>query len=613
MYRSAEQIEKYLQQEEEGRFYTWRDKGRIESDWSKQIADELTKQDIILLLWTKNASESRFVKSEWMTARALGKVIKPILFSKDFSSLKLPEPIENVQAITDLEKVSDREKNIQKLLYELDLLRKEKNLLTIKYDYNILPAKHSIPFLPNPDFVGRAEELVKLYLKVIGGLNKLNYAYVGIVGIGGVGKTQLAIEFAYRYAFQFEKGIYWIQGADQSKWLSQIVEIAKQLGLEILEDEEIDRNKEYLRVFYKYCKEFGDKILLIIDNVEDPRSLNNDKILFPSDPSIKFRILELECNILFTTRRDFVSPGIKIHNIDLLSPESSLDLLTKYRKPTEQYQQHGGEEERYAEKICGSARYLPLALVLIQAYLRKYQDVSFKDYYDEFVKNKLGSIDLNEISENQLATRHNPAIRVTLDQDWKILEEKSGNQNQIQKNQDAIKLLSLVAMFEESALVPKSRLIIFSGIDRFGKTKLIRPAESAFILLDELNLIDILEKGKSVRIHPLLREYVFEKLEESIQKQKINLKVESILNLKKAYCDDFTTLVREYTERGCNIDSIIEDFRTALSWSKVLIADIINYNNKDNAISKSFESDIRRADVINSISQSIPYSRTRRS
>ena len=89
-------------------------------------------------------------------------------------------------------------------------------------------------------------------------------------------------------------------------------------------------------------------------------------------------------------------------------------------------------------------------------------------------------------------------------------------------------LLSLLALFPESALIPKARLIIFSGIDRFGKTKLIRPAESAFVLLDELNLIDILENGKSVRTHPLLREYILEKLEENKgnQKQKINLKVE---------------------------------------------------------------------------------------
>ena len=122
--------------------------------------------------------------------------------------MQLPKPLKNVNAIADLERVGDVKKNIQKLLYPLESLSKERSLSSFKYDYNILPSKHQIPFLPNPDFVGRAQELVNLYLYVIGGLNKLNYAHVGIVGIGGVGKTQLAVEFTYRYAFQFEKRMH---------------------------------------------------------------------------------------------------------------------------------------------------------------------------------------------------------------------------------------------------------------------------------------------------------------------------------------------------------------------------------------------------------------------
>ena len=229
------------------------------------------------------------------------------------------------------------------------------------------------------------------------------------------------------------------------------------------------------------------------------------------------------------------------------------------------------KKKKYSEKICNSVGYLPLALVLIQAYLRKYQDVSFKEYYEEVVKSKMGSIDLDEVSEDQLSTRHSPAIRVTLDQDWKVLEERNEDQNQIQKKQNAKKLLSLLSLLQESALVPKGRLIILSGIDRFGKTKLIRPADSAFNVLDELNLIDVSQDGKSVRIHPLLREYMLEKLEgdgAENQTQTTTLKAESILNLKRAYYDNFSSLVQEYVERNSDIDSIREDFETVLLWSK---------------------------------------------
>ena len=76
----AEEIDDHLKAEG---FDVWRDKREIETDWSKEIANALTSSDIILVIWTKNASTSRYVKNEWLTARALGKLIKPILFSKD--------------------------------------------------------------------------------------------------------------------------------------------------------------------------------------------------------------------------------------------------------------------------------------------------------------------------------------------------------------------------------------------------------------------------------------------------------------------------------------------------------------------------------------------------
>src|SRR5262249_19484879 len=154
--------------------------------------------------------------------------------SKDKLNEELPQPLRNLQAIVDFQETKNIQNGIQKLIYSL----KKINSFTCDYNYNILPIKRDIPFLPNADFVGRSEDLLNLYLELIGGLNKVTYQQVGLVGMAGLGKTQLAAEFSYRYAYQFEKGVYWIQGADATTWLKQLVDIAKnKLELKIQDED----------------------------------------------------------------------------------------------------------------------------------------------------------------------------------------------------------------------------------------------------------------------------------------------------------------------------------------------------------------------------------------
>ena len=182
----------------------WRDKSKIETDWSREIANALSKSDIVLLIWSENSSKSEWVKNEWLTARALGKPIQLVIIS---ALDKLPKPLANLDAIVfeinenNNDDIIDSN-NIQKIINKLKEIA-ESNLHQ-EYNYNILPNKRNIPFDPNPNFTGRDTELVDLYLEIIGDLSKLNYNKVGIIGIGGVGKTQLAVEFFYRYAYAFE-------------------------------------------------------------------------------------------------------------------------------------------------------------------------------------------------------------------------------------------------------------------------------------------------------------------------------------------------------------------------------------------------------------------------
>jgi hypothetical protein len=61
------------------------------------------------------------------------------------------------------------------------------------------PALFTVPFLRNAQFVGREAELSKLHRLLQEGKSALGITPAGISGMGGMGKTQLAVEYAYRY------------------------------------------------------------------------------------------------------------------------------------------------------------------------------------------------------------------------------------------------------------------------------------------------------------------------------------------------------------------------------------------------------------------------------
>ena len=77
-------------------FDIWRDQTRLETDWSREIAFSLSDSDVLFLMWSKNAATSKWVKHEWLTARALEKRIIPIVFP---DAPKLPEPLHNIEVV----------------------------------------------------------------------------------------------------------------------------------------------------------------------------------------------------------------------------------------------------------------------------------------------------------------------------------------------------------------------------------------------------------------------------------------------------------------------------------------------------------------------------------
>jgi hypothetical protein len=81
---------------------------------------------------------------------------------------------------------------------------------------DFLPPSSRVPFYRNKVFTGRADDLEFLASSLLAD-NKtaLITQTAAATGIGGVGKTQLAVEFCYRYGRYFH-GIHWINARDSN-------------------------------------------------------------------------------------------------------------------------------------------------------------------------------------------------------------------------------------------------------------------------------------------------------------------------------------------------------------------------------------------------------------
>jgi len=68
-----------------------------------------------------------------------------------------------------------------------------------------------VPFPRNEQFVGRSEDLAALHAALQQGA-AVGIRPAGLTGLGGIGKTQLAVEYCYRFRDVYPGGVFWLNG-----------------------------------------------------------------------------------------------------------------------------------------------------------------------------------------------------------------------------------------------------------------------------------------------------------------------------------------------------------------------------------------------------------------
>jgi tetratricopeptide (TPR) repeat protein len=122
----------------------------------------------------------------------------------------------------------------------------------------------SVPLPRNPYFTGR-EALLSALHRQLGAepVVALTPSWA-LHGLGGIGKTQMALEYAYRSALSY-RAVFWIAAETQEQIVSSFLRVAQVLGLPEREDKDVPRVVPAVQRWLST----HDQWLLIWDNVED--------------------------------------------------------------------------------------------------------------------------------------------------------------------------------------------------------------------------------------------------------------------------------------------------------------------------------------------------------
>ncbi len=206
-----------------------------------------------------------------------------------------------------------------------------------------LPPIWNVPHHRNPNFTGR-EELLQNLRAALASEQSATLTQA-IHGLGGVGKTQLAVEYAYRFAHEYE-AVWWLAAESPATLAADYAALAQPLALP--EKEEADQNLAIAAV--RHWLNHHDGWLLVFDNAPEAEALHG---YLPQATT---------GHVLITSRNPNWRRLAQPFAVSNFAPEEAIDFLCK----------RTGQTDRHAAaKLAEALGHLLLALTQAAAYIEE--------------------------------------------------------------------------------------------------------------------------------------------------------------------------------------------------------------------------------------------------
>ncbi|KAG8667878.1 hypothetical protein FPOAC1_012717 [Fusarium poae] len=388
---------------------------------------------------------------EELALPAVGKVV-----SKDSATFEGYDPISIHADHADMVKFRSAEENGFKRVVgvltawesEIDdrcltTIQPETNASTgnISVDAATKSRPHYLPFTRNKNFTGRNEAISEL--------QKLLFTHsdgsrVALVGLGGAGKTQTALQLAHltKNHSQSHYSVIWISALSKASFEQSCIEMIKVFKIKHPADKD---PRETFKDFLG--SDEAGKWFLIIDNADDKEILYGTGSGQGAGGIAQF-IPDCEQGyILLTTRSHDIAASFSqtnFHELTGMDMKDARALLQNSLKRKGQMQ-----DTAMADKLLQELAYLPLAITQASAYMNT-SKIPIKEYLRLLQNTSRDKIELLSVGvyDSTHYTNRQGAVLTTWIVSFKQIRAS---------HEDAAKLLSFVACLEPKA-IPRALL-----------------------------------------------------------------------------------------------------------------------------------------------------------
>jgi tetratricopeptide (TPR) repeat protein len=352
------------------------------------------------------------------------------------------------------------------------------------------PRQYGLRLTGATRFVGRLPDLWRIHSAlhpgesaIISGASAAGLVFVN--GLGGVGKSLLAEEYALRFGAAYPGGIFWLRafGNDPTRPTSaegreagrieQFSATAMALGIET---KGLAPTQVEALLGAKLTRE-GKPFLWVVDDLASHLETDAVKAWLAPSPLGK---------TLVTTRsRQYGGIGTSFP-LGVLAPQEAVELLCARRKPK------GAEEESATHGIAEDLGYHALAVDVAGAALDAQAGLlSFAQFRVNLANPATDELELAAELADVLPSGHETSVAATLLRSVRSLSEEG---------QDFLRLASLLAV---APIPPKLVALTFAGADGLEESQATRRAVLALSAVEKASLAERAE-GETRLVHTLV-------------------------------------------------------------------------------------------------------------